>query len=138
MPPPLPTAALRLPKPPTLLNPVATHRRQFHATPPAHGLRNRLKNAGPARTFEKRVPRSQAVPASAAEAAERIGKRIPKEQLTGREWMIRDATRREEQRAPSVLKTVVTESMLEQQLSNTPLISGSFRGLSDRRGVGWC
>jgi hypothetical protein len=52
--------------------------------------------------------------------------------------MIRDATRREEQRAPSVLKTVVTESMLEQQLSNTPLISGSFRGLSDRRGVGWC
>ena len=51
-------------------------------------------------TFDKRVPRSQAIPATVEEAALRIGKRIPNEQKTGREWMLRDATRRQEQRSP--------------------------------------
>jgi hypothetical protein len=128
--PPLPTAVLRLPMPPSL---APVHRRQFHASAPLRGLRNRLKNAGRARTYEKRVPRSQAVPASAAEAAERVGKRIPNELPTGPEWMVRDATRRVEQRAPSVLKAVVTESVLEQQLGNTPIIAGSYFTVEGRR-----
>ena len=127
--PPLTTAVLRLPKPPSLLAPV--HRLQFHASAPLRGLRIRLKNAGPARTYEKRVPRSQAIPASVEEAALRVGKRIPKDLPTGRDMMIRDATRREEQRAPSVLKAVVTESVLEQQLSNTPIIAGSYSAVKD-------
>jgi len=129
MPPSLRTAVLWLPRPPSLGGSttimIPTRSRQFHASAPLRGLRNRLKNAGRPRTYDKRVTRSEAVPASAAEAAERVGKRIPNEKVLARDIMVRDSTRRETRPSPRVLQNLITENVLEQQLSNTPIIAGS-------------
>jgi hypothetical protein len=105
--------------------------RYFHVSAPLRGLRNRLKNAGRTRSNDRRIVRSQGLSGFGASSSAAtpafsgsVGKRIAKEEVTGHDMLIKDATRREHQRSPSVLKTVVTESTMEQQLSNTPIMAG--------------